>query len=258
MLYFLAEDSQVVAVSPFCTYPPDKVKRKPKLETYPLDFERLLALKPDLVLTEEGISSPQDIQKMESLGIRVRSFSYRKCSDILSAMDSIAYWMQSSADRKQAIDSVRLALAQLENGLQNSKLQRPKVLAITWIDPIFAYGYDTWMSDKIRLAGGENALREKLDKPYPTLQRETVLQLMPDVLLGGSFEKMDSSLFRLYPELKAIPAYKHQRIFALDDDLATRPGPRFIQGILEIQRHLSRKTLHSQVGNPPEKVPVTN
>lgn len=244
MLFFLAEDSQVVAVSPFCTFPPEKVKNQPILETYPLDFEKLLALQPDFVFTEEGISSPQDVRKMESLGIKVRSFSYRKCSDILVAMDTMAFWMQSSSGRKQAIDSIRQELARLENEQKNPGKPKAKVLAITWIDPIFAYGQDTWMSDKLRLAGAENALKEKLDKPYPTLQRETVLKLMPDVLLGGSFEKMDSSFFRLYPELKAIPAYQNRRIFALDDDLATRPGPRFLQGIQEIQNHLSRKTQH--------------
>lgn len=243
MLFFLAEDSQVVAVSPFCTYPPELVKNKPKLETYPLDFEQLLALKPDLVFTEEGISSPQDIRKMESLGIKVHSFSYSNCADILLAMDSVAKWMGSKSERKMAIDSIRLALSRLETEQQEIRQDsRPSVLAITWIDPIFAYGHETWMSDKIRLAGGKNVLQEKLDKPYPTLQRETVLKLQPEVMFGGSFEKMDTSFFRLYPELRSIPAYKSRRIYELNDDLATRPGPRFVQGILEIQSHLSRKS----------------
>ena len=105
------------------------------------------------------------------------------------------------------------------------------------MDPIFAYGFETWMTDKIHLAGGKNVLSEKLDKPYPALQRETILKLNPDILFGGTFEKMDTSFFRMYPELKNISAYKTKMVFELNDDLASRPGPRFMLGIREIEQH---------------------
>jgi iron complex transport system substrate-binding protein len=239
MLFTLLDDSQIIAVSPNCNFPLEKVKNKPKIENYPLDFESILKAKPDLIISEEGITSIQDAEKLQQLGLPLVLFKYRKSSDVVVAMDSISKWMNVSTESKARVADLYLKLkAQTEKYANRGIESRPKVLAITWIDPIFAYGFDTWMSDKIWLAGGINALNQKLDKPYPTLQREVILKLNPDFIFGGTFEKMDSTFFVLYPELKRTTAYKKKQVFELNDDLASRPGPRILDGIFEIERFL--------------------
>jgi iron complex transport system substrate-binding protein len=237
MLFSIGEDSLVVGVSHQCNYPPEKVRTRPVVNTYPLDIEKLISLKPDLVLTETGISAPADLAQMQKAGISVYCFSYQKVADILAAIDSLMAWLPTKPGAKTLFDSLQQKYNQLEKWNQKLKEgERPKILAITWFDPIFAYGFNTWMTDKMRLAGGKNALSEALDKPYPQIQRELILKLNPDILLGSDFKKMDSTFFRLYPELKGINAYKRKSIFGLNDDLATRPGPRFLEGISEIRQ----------------------
>jgi iron complex transport system substrate-binding protein len=138
------------------------------------------------------------------------------------------------------MDSLYAELRFLEKRASESiKQNRPKILAITWTDPVFAYGYNTCMTDKMRLAGGINGLEEKLDKPYPQLSREYILKINPDVIFGGDFEKMEASFFKLYPELKLTIAYRNKWVFELNDDLASRPGPRFLEGIREIEQKLN-------------------
>jgi iron complex transport system substrate-binding protein len=78
-----------------------------------------------------------------------------------------------------------------------------------------------------------------LDKPYPQLSREYILKINPDVIFGGDFEKMEASFFKLYPELKLTIAYRNKWVFELNDDLASRPGPRFLEGIREIEQKLN-------------------
>jgi iron complex transport system substrate-binding protein len=180
-----------------------------------------------------------DAAQLEKAGFPLFIFKYRKTQDILSALDSIYRWCPKRNDAASLIDSLKRELAALEQRLQNvtsAHLASPRMLAITWLDPIFAYGAETWMSDKMRLAGGLNCLDQILDKPYPSLQRETVLKLNPDVLFGGSFEKMDTTFFKMYPELKNISAYKNKKVFELDDDLASRPSPRFLEAIKDLEK----------------------
>jgi iron complex transport system substrate-binding protein len=55
------------------------------------------------------------------------------------------------------------------------------------------------------------------------------------VLLGGSFEKLDSTFFKNYPELKRINAYKTHRVFAITGNLMERPGPRVVESVRELQ-----------------------
>ena len=237
MLFFILPDSNVAGVTFNCNYPPEKVALKQKINTYPLDIESILAMKPDLIFSEEGITSLSDASQLEKVGFPVCIFKYRKTRDILNAMDSIWKWCPHSAFSLAKINFLRTTLDALEkrSSSMNEK-DRPKMLAITWLDPIFAFGAETWLSDIMRLAGGRNCLETVLDKPYPSLQRETVLKLNPDILYGGNFEKMDSTFFTMYPELKSIPAYKNKKVYELNDDLASRPGPRFLESVNNLEK----------------------
>ncbi len=242
MLFALLPDSSIAAVTPHCNYPPHRVKGRPVISVMPLDLESIVKLKPDLILAEEGITSPADLHRLKELSLPVLLFSYRRVSDITEAMDSIRSWTEAGPEAKKVCDSLRAGLQMLEKkAVSLPENQRKTILAITWTDPIFAYGADTWMSDKMRLAGGRNVLQQKLKKPYPMLEREQVLTLNPNIIFGGTFGKMDSSFFRIYPELKRLKAYRNRQIFRLDDDLASRPGPRFLEGIGEISNHLYPK-----------------
>lgn len=238
ILFAVLPDSLIVGITPVCNFPEDKTRSKTRVEVYPLNVEKVLQLRPDIIFTEEGITSPQDVAQLRQLGFPVILFHYEKTGDIIDAMDSVRAWVAPETSRDRITDLQMELLEQEKKQATIPDGQRPEVLCITWIDPVFAYGFETWMTDKIRLAGGKNVLSEKLDKPYPTLQRETILKLNPDILIGGSFEKMDTTFFTLYPELKRISAYKTRMIFELNDDLASRPGPRFMQGIQEIENHV--------------------
>lgn len=241
ILFSLLPDSSIIAVTPHCDFPAEKVKSKQVIGVMPLDIEAILKIKPDLIFTEEGMTSIEDIMRLRKMGIPVVVFSYRKVADVLNTMDSIRIWTGAGKESKAMCDSLRTKLDSLE--LSSSKFsdeKRVRMLALTWFDPVFAYGSETWMSDKMRLAGGQNVLLQKLEKPYPILGREYILKLDPDIIFGGSFGKMDSSFFTLYPELKRLKAYKNKKIFPLEDNLASRPGPRFLDGIFDLSRHLKK------------------
>lgn len=237
MLFFMLPADRICAVTQNCNYPPEKVKNKPIINTYPLDVENLALLKPNLVLAEKGINSTQDLQQIERIGIPVFLFEYKNIKDILSTMDSIGKWGGTYALGKRGLDSLQSAYSKLKSTSRKTEPRmQPSMLAITWLDPIFAYGYNTWMTEKMELALGKNALDSELDQPYPSLSREFILQLNPDILFGRSFTHMDTTFFRMYPELKKVNAYKNKMIFELNDDLASRPSPRFLEGIEELRK----------------------
>lgn len=241
MLYELIPDSCILAVTSHCNYPAEKVAKKQKINVYPLDIESVISLKPEIIFTEDGMIGPENLMQLEKLGIPVYVFKYGSCSQVLSAMDSLCAWLPNKPFSEEKLQNLHGELSELEKELSaNSNQKKPTVLALTYSDPIFAYGNDTWMTDKIRLAGGKNVLNSKMDKPYPVLTREAVLNLNPDVIFGGTFEKMDSSFFNLYPELRRITAWQTKQVYSLTDDLASRPSPRLIEGIMEIKSFLKK------------------
>lgn len=237
MLFAVCADTQILAVTSICNYP-EAAKSKKRISVYPLDIETIVGLKPDIIFTEEGMTTPENAEKLKSLGIPVYFQRYTTAADLLADLRTIGNLMQQPEKTMHVLDSLEKELHTLEAEAQMPAV-RPKVLAITWQNPIYAYGKNTLMTDKIRLAGGVNAIDTVFTKIYPELTREYILKINPDVIFGGTFGKMDSTFFSLYPELKQVNAYRNKCVYELNDDLTSRPSPRVLESVREIKKILA-------------------
>ncbi|UYZ63456.1 ABC transporter substrate-binding protein [Hymenobacter weizhouensis] len=237
MLYAVADTATIIARTQNCDFPA-AVRTKPVLNTYPLDLERLVALRPEVVFTVEGMTTPDDAARLAELGIPVYFQRYTTVEDVFRGVEQVGRILGREPQARRLTDSLRTELRQL-GPAPTVGGKPPRVLAITWQDPIYVYGQNTLFTDKIRLAGGQNAVTEKFPQPYPALTREYILKLNPDVLIGGSFGKLDSTFFRNYPELKRIRAYQTRRVFGITGNLMERPGPRVVESVRELRRILS-------------------
>ncbi|MGY2131844.1 ABC transporter substrate-binding protein [Hymenobacter sp. HD11105] len=235
MLYAVADTATIIGRTQVCDYP-KAVLNKPVVSSYPLDMEGLVALQPDVVFTVEGITSLDDATRLQQLGVQVYYQRYTTVPDVLRGLRDLGRILHREPLARRVTDSLAAELKQLEQ--QTPINPRPKVLAITWQDPIYVYGQNTLFTDKIRRAGGQNAVVEKFPQPYPALTREYILQLNPDVLLGGNFGKLDSTFFKNYPELRRIQAYQTRQVYGINGNLMERPGPRVVESVRELQRLL--------------------
>ncbi|TPE42649.1 iron ABC transporter substrate-binding protein [Pontibacter mangrovi] len=236
MLYAVLDTSTIIARTPTDDYPA-AVYRKPLVSNYPVDYEQVLALKPDLIFTVEGITPLEVAERLQQLGVPVYYQKYRTVEDIFTGLEDIGRIMGRKQEAKQLTDSLRQEVAQLRQ--KYKQRENPlQVLAITWSDPIYVYGQNTILSDKLRILGAENAVQEVFEQPYPALTREYVLKLNPDVLLGGTKEELEESFFSLYPELRRIKAYQNNRIYKPNDNLMSRPSPRVVESLRELEGFL--------------------
>lgn len=234
LLYFIGADSQIVSRTQACDYPQEALNL-PIVSTYPFDIESIIKLNPDLVISVDGIVNADQVTKLNDLGIKVFFQKYETIEDINRSIVTIGSLLGKGKKASLLVDSLNSAL----NNFRESKDNPLQTLMVTWHKPIFLYGKDTPFTSKVELIGAENAIKEKLNSPYPEVSREYILKLNPDVILGYSFEKMDSTFFTLYPELKHISAYKKKQIFDVDDNLMSRPSPRYIESIIELKEILA-------------------
>ena len=249
MLFAVADTATIIARTPPDNYPA-AVYRKPVVNSYPLDMEKLVLLHPDIVFTIEGITSVDDAQRLQELGTPVYFQRYRTVNDVFRGINDLGRLLGRQPQAWHLTDSLRQQLQSLANLPTHQLTNSPKVLAITWQDPIYCYGQNTLFTDEIRLAGGQNAVTETFPQPYPALTREYILKLNPDVLLGGSFDKLDSTFFKNYPELRRIKAYQTRCVFPITGDLMERPGPRVVESVRELHK------LMQQALPPPPPVPT--
>jgi len=236
MLYAVADTATIIARTQADDYP-SAALRKPLVNSYPLDMERLVALHPDIVFTVEGMTPPDAAARLGELGIPVYYQKYRRVADVLRGINDLGRLLGRPAQAKRLTDSLQAQLAQLGSP---SAATRPTVLALASADPIYVYGQNTLFTDEIRLAGGQNAVRDTFPQPFPALTREYILKMNPEVVLGGRFGKLDSTFFKNNPELRRTSAYQRRRVYATTPNLLQRPSPRIVEAVRELQALLRK------------------
>lgn len=239
MLFAVADPATIIGRSAACNFPAAALTR-PAVSTYPLDLEGVVALRPEVVFTVEGITSPDDAQRLQQLGIPVYYQRYGRVEDVFRGLTDLGRLLGRPAPARRLTDSLRaelqkLAADTLARASTYAAAPRPRVLALASQDPIYAFEQNTLFTDEIRLAGGRNAVRELFPQPYPVLTREYVLELNPDVLLGGRLGQLDSTFFKNNPELRRTRAYQTDRVFPVSGDLITCPSPRVVETVRQLR-----------------------
>ncbi|MDP2970957.1 MAG: cobalamin-binding protein [Deltaproteobacteria bacterium] len=235
ILFSLGLDEEVVGVSIHCNYP-EKAKGRVRVGSYiSIDFERVISLRPDLVIAT-GAGNPREmVERLERLGFPTYAIFPKRFDDVLQ---SIRHLGQVVAKEKEALSIIESMQRRKERVVERTKnLSRPKVFLQIGEAPIVTVGKGSFGDDLIRLTGGENIAGNDREM-YPRLGMEEILKRSPEVILissmnpKGDYEKA----FREWERWKMIPAVKHGRIYLIDSDLIDRPSPRIIEGLEEMAR----------------------
>lgn len=232
MLFAVLDTSMIVGRTQNDDYPA-AARTKPVVNNYPVDYEQVLRLKPDLIFTVEGITPLDVAARLEELGIPVYYQRYETVEDIFTALEDIGQIMGREQQAEHLADSLREEVAQIRARHQGQP-QPLRVLGLANYDPIYVYGHNTAITDKLRIVGAENAVEET----YEPLTREYILKSNPDVILGGTPQELEENFFSIYPELQKINAYQNKRLYKPTTSLMARPSPRVVESIRELERFL--------------------
>jgi iron complex transport system substrate-binding protein len=231
MLYLLCDTSEIVGRTPNCNYP-EEVILKPVVNNYPPDLEKILYLKPDLVITKDGMLSLAQAAAIEKMGIPVYFQKYDRVEDIFERIEDLGHITNHKEKGKKIADSLRNEIKKYTFVSDNTKTK--KVLMLISKESYFVFGKDTYASDIIKLAGGSNVVDSVYSNPYPVITAEYILKINPDFVIGGESVGLGTDFFELHKELKRINAYKNKRCYTINDDYLSRPGPRVVEALKTI------------------------
>ena len=229
ILFALGADSAVIGVTDYCDYPPAALT-KPRIGgMLNPNLERIIELRPDLVLMSGSGNIKSDYEKLTSSGITVLVTYPRNVENVLASITAIG----TLTGRNQAADSIAHALGQQKEDLMRMAGDKPKqsVLMLLSLNPIVAIGPGTFVHELLTLANAENIAREAT-MAYPVLSREAILRSQPDVLIAtNDIVHSTDDILRAYPEWKRLKAVQRGRVALVDASLVSRPGPRLIEGL---------------------------
>ncbi len=237
MLYALGLGSRVVGDTTYCTYPAE-AKSKPKIGTFlQPDYERILSLRPDLVLV---IKNPIGVtQKLRSLGLHAEELDQDKVGDILVSLQRIGDLTGKQADATRLAGSLRSQLVEV----RKAAAARPRLSTLFLVgrstgtlQGMVGAGPGTFIDELLQIAGASNSLAG-LPMQYPNVSLEQILTRDPEVILDmgdfahaegrpGQPEAQILALWAAYPGLRAV---RNHRVKVISTDVLVRPGPRMAE-----------------------------
>ena len=242
-LFAIGAGSSVVGVGTFDSFPPE-VARLPRVGALiDPDVERILSLKPDLVITY-GSQTALEAQLARA---NIRTYSYRH-GGIADVMESIRGAGRASGHSGEAETLVNRLIGQL-NALRAQVKGRPRPRTLLVVDrqpgtlrEIYASGGIGFLHDMLEAAGGDNVFADvKKESVQPST--ETLLTRAPQVILEvraeGLIQPAAAATDRaVWNALPALPAVRDGRIQFLSGSHLVVPGPRLVQGAEDFARVL--------------------
>jgi iron complex transport system substrate-binding protein len=244
MLYALGLGDRVVGVTTFCHYPPEAAK-KPKIGSY-LDpsLEAILALRPDLVISE--VTGVRRAGLLAPLHLNVLEVNDGTIAGIYNSIEKIGRAAGAPAAAQKLVAQIRGELGQIRE--RTARFAPPRVVFVVGrapgrLEDLVVAGRGSYLDQVMIIAGGQNIFGDTIAQ-YPKVTLEEVLARNPEVIVDmgemaqtvGVTEQDKRAVVELWGRFPALAAVKQHRVFAVASNVFVVPGPRVVKAAREFAR----------------------
>lgn len=211
----------VVSYSDF----PKKVKSIKNIgDAFKVDFEAILTLKPDYILSWKGGTPTAVVAKLKSLNINVIETEINELSDITNTIEQIA-------NLTNTFDVAHLNIKLFENSIKELKQtnhEKQTIFIETFHQPIYTVSGTHWLSEAVEICGFKNIF-SNLSQDSAAVNIEAVINKNPQVILNIA-KQSDNQ----WQKWKSMSAVKNNKIYTIDPDYMSRPSMRILKGIKQL------------------------
>ncbi|MQA42769.1 cobalamin-binding protein [Rugamonas aquatica] len=225
LLYAAGGGDKIVGAVTYSDYP-EAAKKLPRIgDNRQVDMERVIAMKPDLIVIWLHGASERQIETLRQLNIPMFHSEPTKLDGIADNVLRLGQLMGTEAVAQPVAAEIRQKFAALAKQYSN----RPPVRMFyqVWDKPLYTLNGTSIVSDAMRLCGGVNIFAD-LKVTAPVVSNEAVLQADPEAIFGTSEKNYGGvGLWKPYTTMKAV---SNDNLFTLDGELLNRAGPRMVAG----------------------------
>ncbi|WP_144145788.1 cobalamin-binding protein [Paraburkholderia sp. BCC1884] len=249
LLYAAGGGAKMVGAVSYSDYPPE-AKQLPRVgDNRSLDLERIVALKPDLIVVWRHGNAQRQLDRLRELHIPLFFSEPHHLDDVAVSLTKLGQLLGTSNTADAAAASYRQDIAALR--ARYASRQSVSVFYQVWDRPLMTLNGEHMISDVITLCGGRNVFAN-LQPLVPTVSTEAVLAANPEAIVTAApgATKSDTQLpqlgtWRAWPSLTAVA---NNNLFAIDGDLIDRPAPRIAQGAKQLCEDLELARSHRKPG----------
>ena len=230
-VFLLGAGERMVGNTSYCTKPEAAQAVAKVGSVMELSIERIIGLRPDLVLAI-NLSPPQQVAQLERLGLRVHTFHQPE-----SFAEMCAQFLELGAllGREQRAREIVDEAARRTEAVRTATadLPRRKVFLQVGANPLFSSVQDSFTHEYMVLGGGENIAGDRRSGAMTT---EQVLALDPEVIIiavMGSEDGIGGGEKGKWERYRAMRAVRDGRVHVLDPDQVCSPSPLTFAASLE-------------------------
>lgn len=232
-LFAAGAGAYVVGTSRFTEYPAEAKKVPIVGDATMIDLERIVGLKPDIVVVWKSGNAASQVEKLTRLGIPVFYAETTRLASVSAATRRFGQLAGTSEAAGREAAAFDASLARLRQNYAGKK--RLKVFFQIWDRPLMTIGREQIIDDALNLCGGDNIFAD-LTQAAPTVAREAVLARNPDVIMAGGGGEGDS--LAGWRQSAFLTAVRHDNVFALDAPTLALPSPSILPSVETLCRAL--------------------
>lgn len=236
LAYAAGLGDKLVAVSAYSDYPEAAKKLEHVASWQGVNVERILALKPDLILAWRGGNPQRPLDQLASFGIPIFYSDPVNIDQIADDLDKLAQHSPHPEQAHQAAEQLRQEVIELRNN--NARSQPLRTFLQFGTQPLFTSSEHTLQSEVISLCGGENIFAGSR-VPWPQVSREQVMTRQPQVIVVSGDKSQADNIHTFWQPQLTVP------VITLNEDWFNRAGPRIV---------LAAKQLCQQMASLPSSV----
>jgi iron complex transport system substrate-binding protein len=227
ILFALGLGEKVVGVTMYCDYPPEAQEKEKVGGYYGPEIEKIIALEPDLILATD-YHRFELIPALEEQGFTVFAVAPQTLDDVLESIQTVGKITDKEQEALELVNEMQSKIEEIEEQTEELE-EKPRVFYITWHDPLWTVGKNTWIDDLVSIAGGNNTFSQYFESGA-MVEIEWAVFLNPEIIITSSWPgvyewAMNST------ELEVTAARQSGNVYTCDDNLVQRPGPRLVDGL---------------------------
>ena len=234
LVFQLGKGGMLVGRSTVCDYPPEAAKLPVAGNFADPDIERVLKLKPGLVITND-LLHPGREKALTRAGIRFVRMQCRNMEEYIRWTETLGKLLNCPEAAAKEAARVKTKLEQFRQ--QAEKIERKRTVCwVVWDSPLMIAGSGSLLETVIGYAGGVN-IAKGLHPEYIKASKDWLLKEQPEILVWTVPRPLDRK-DRFWQSLNAVR--RGHVIFAPDSSLLLRPGPRLPEGIELLKREMEK------------------
>jgi len=234
LLFAAGAGSAVVGTAAFSDYPA-AARAVPVIgDAAAIDIERVVALRPDLVVAWRSGTPPQAVAELERLGLPVLVLEPNGLEGIAAEIETLGRAAGSERVAATAAAHFRARVAALRREYQHRR--QVTLFYQVWRAPLMTVGGRQIISEVVELCGGANIFAHLPDL-VPTVSPEAVLAADPEVIVTAAEQPSAEALgvWRRWPQMRAV---RKGNLLVIPADDISRATPRLLEGAWRLCRAL--------------------